>query len=163
MKVFAFAASFIIFCSTAACGGDSSSADAAPGAHADAAPGTPDATPGPADAAIGVACGAADTCSTSQECCVTANGDGGTSMCIAPGTCEGAAASCDGPEDCSGHACCGMLVGTMPQVACTTTDACTGNGTVQVCHEDGDCPASGGMAPRCCPLGTTGYCAATCQ
>jgi hypothetical protein len=164
MKVFAFAASFLIFCFTAACGGDSPSADAAPGAHADAAPGTPDATPGgPADAAIGVACGAAATCSTSQECCVTANGDGGTSMCISPGTCQGISARCDGPEDCGGHACCG---GVNPQtgmaaVMCIGTDAC-GAGQIQACHEDTDCPAQGQAAGKCCVAGTTGYCKATC-
>lgn len=158
------AASFTLLCTCAflfsACGGDSSSADAAPGAHADAAPGTPDAAPGgPADAAIGVACGAASTCSTAQQCCVTANGDGGTSMCVSPGACQGIAASCDGPEDCSGHACCASFNPQtgMAAVTCIGTDAC-GVGQVQACHEDADCPAQGQTAGVCCVAGTTGYC-----
>ena len=116
----------------------------------------PDASVSAADAGAtaGIECGM-ETCNVStQECCITGGpGGGGSTACVAEGTCEGTPAACDGPEDCGGDICCGTFGGT----TCETT--CEGQGSAELCHSASDCSASGDM---CCDFGPLSLCAASC-
>jgi len=105
----------------------------------------------------GVMCGT-ETCTASQECCVTRGSAGMmiSQTCTDPGMCTGAALACDGPEDCAaGEACCGTFIGTTAGSMCVADSMCTRG---RFCHATTDCTG----ADMCCSFMGVSVCSPRC-
>ena len=120
-----------------------------------------------------IACGTGTCDPGTQFCCAqlpTSQGTGVTFVCLATGTtCGGPALACDEPGDCtSGDVCCASTRagpgggGGAAGSKCVAATACTGRGSIQLCHQDSDCPASD---PTCCAeqLTAGGACRPSCN
>lgn len=108
-----------------------------------------------------IACGMGTTCTApAQVCCAVAkaaDAGGGSSSCVAAGTCNGVSISCEGTDNCAaGDKCC-LSGGGQGSASATCEPKC--NNGAQLCNKQADCPAS----ERCRPvpeLGGLGVCEA---
>ncbi|MGE0789993.1 MAG: hypothetical protein AB7S26_30240 [Sandaracinaceae bacterium] len=146
--------------------------DAGPAAT-DAGPSTFDAGPpadldagGPRDAGdtMGIDCMGMTCDSTTEQCCIVANGMGAMASCIAAtDMCMGAMVTCDGPEDCAGNVCCARASLAGIDVMCDpdpSTCGMGGFGEFELCHVASDCRNGTDM---CCAIMRFGLSASVCR
>jgi|HubBroStandDraft_1064217.scaffolds.fasta_scaffold24781_2 hypothetical protein len=145
-------------------GGSSSGGDGG-GVTGDGAPGSSSgatAVPVPDGGApsdpMMVTCGSTTCDTNSQQCCVAADGGGGTCTAFTAGCTSGITEPCDEAADCTNAVCCQPLECGAHSTSCKT--ACAA-GDFQLCRTDSECGATSdaGAAKQCivqmCPTQAT--------